>query len=132
MYQWSTVMNGSSSDGAQGICPTGWHVPSDADWFLLESYIDPSMTDPSYIGWSNTTIGDELYLGGSYGFDWITGGFSYGGDGCTYAYDRILYWSSSNYSSIEAVSRLFNTAEAGSNRDMRDKNYGFYIRCLKD
>jgi uncharacterized protein (TIGR02145 family) len=132
MYEWSVVMNGSDIDGAQGICPTGWHVPSDADWFVLESTIDSSMTDPDYIGWSSTTIGEDLYLGGSYGFDWITGGFSYGGDGCSYDYDRILYWSSSDHSATEAVSRLFNTAYSGSNRDVREKGFGFYVRCLQD
>jgi uncharacterized protein (TIGR02145 family) len=132
MYEWSAVMNGSSTDGAQGICPNGWHVPSDADWFLLESYIDPNMTDPNYIGWSSTTIGDQLYLGGPYGFDWTTGGFSYGGNRCDYNYDRIGYWNSSNYSSTNAVSRFFNTAYSGSNRDMREKGFGLYIRCLKD
>jgi uncharacterized protein (TIGR02145 family) len=133
MYEWSAVMNGSSTDGAQGICPNGWHVPSDADWFRLEAYIDPSMTDPTYIGWNSTAIGDQLYyLDLTYGFDWTTGGFSYGGDACSYNYDRILYWSSSDYSSTEAISRLFNTAFSGSNRDARLKSSGFYIRCLKD
>jgi uncharacterized protein (TIGR02145 family) len=132
MYDWSAVMNGSSTDGAQGICPNGWHVPSDADWFVLESYIDPSMTDPNYIGWSSTTIADQLYLGGSYGFDWITGGFSYGGDRCDYNYDRIGYWTSSNYSAADAISRFFNTAISGINRDLRGKGFGFYVRCLKD
>jgi len=132
MYDWWTAMNGSSTAGAQGICPNGWHVPSDADWFVLEGHIDPSMTDPNYIGWSSTTIGDQLYLGGSYGFDWITGGFSYGGDDCSHNDDRILYWSSSDDSFTDAISRLFNTAFPGSNRDIRGKIYGYYVRCLKD
>jgi uncharacterized protein (TIGR02145 family) len=132
MYEWSTVMNGSSADGAQGICPDGWHVPSDADWFDLESYVDSSLTNANYIGWSSTTIGDDLYLGGSTGFDWTTGGFSSNGGGCNYDYDRIGYWTSSNNSSTDAVSRFFNTGLSGSNRDMRSKNYGFYIRCLRD
>ena len=132
MYEWSTVMNGSTTEGTQGICPDGWHVPSDADWFELESYIDPNLSNSSYVGWSSTTIGDQLYLGGAYGFDWITGGFCYGGNGCNYDYDRIGYWVSSDYSSTEAVSRFFNTGVSGSNRDYRDKGYGFYVRCLRD
>ena len=132
MYEWSVAMNGSGTEGTQGICPTGWHLPSDSDWFLLEKYIDSSMTDPEYIGWSSTTIGDELSVGGSYGFDWTTGGFSYGGDGCNYDFDRILYWTSSDYSATDAVSRLFNTAFSGINRDMRGKDLGYYVRCLKD
>jgi uncharacterized protein (TIGR02145 family) len=132
MYEWSTVMNGSTTDGTQGICPDGWHVPSDADWFVLESYVDPSLTNANYIGWSNTTIGDDLYSGGSTGFDWTTGGFSGASNSCNYDYDRIGYWTSSNYSSTDAVSRFFNTALSGSNRDMRSKTYAFYIRCLRD
>jgi uncharacterized protein (TIGR02145 family) len=132
MYEWSVVMNGSSTDATQGICPAGWHVPSDSDWFALESYIDTSMTNPNYIGWSNNTIADQLYIGGSSGFDWITGGFSYGGNSCDYNYDRVGYWTSTDYSSTDAVSRFFNTAISGINRDLRLKSYGFYIRCIQD
>ena len=132
MYDWSTVMNGSTAEGTQGICPNGWHVPSDADWFALESYVDSSLSDPGYIGWNTTTIGDDLSTSGTYGFDWTTGGYGSGGNGCIYDYDRILYWTSTSYSSTEAVSRLFNTAYAGSNRDLRLKAFGFYVRCLKD
>ena len=37
LYNWPAVMNGSLSSsanpsGVQGICPDGWHVPSDAEW----------------------------------------------------------------------------------------------------
>jgi hypothetical protein len=35
LYQWSAAMNGSTTAGAQGICPTGWHVPTDAEWKTL-------------------------------------------------------------------------------------------------
>ncbi|HCH63728.1 MAG TPA: hypothetical protein DFR83_13055 [Deltaproteobacteria bacterium] len=132
MYDWSTVMNGSTTEGTQGICPTGWHVPSDADWFALESHLDASLTDPSYVGWNSTQIGDDLSTSGPYGFDWLTGGFGSSGNGCNYDYDRILYWTSTDHTSTEAVSRLFNTAYTGSNRDYRLKAFGFYVRCLKD
>jgi uncharacterized protein (TIGR02145 family) len=132
MYSWSAVMNGSTTEGTQGICPDGWHVPSNLDWFELESYLDPSMTNPTYTGWSSTTIADVLYTGGPYGFDWTTGGFSYGGNSCSYNYDRIGYWTSSDYSSSEAISRFFNTGISGINRDPRIKTFGFYVRCVED
>ncbi len=132
MYDWSTVMNGSTAEGTQGICPTGWHLPSDADWFTLESYLDASLTDPTYVGWNYTNIGDDLSTSGPYGFDWLTGGFGTSGNGCNYDYDRVLYWTSTDHSATEAVSRLFNTAFTGSNRDYRLKGFGFYVRCLKD
>ena len=132
MYSWAEVMNGSTTDGAQGICPDGWHVPSNDDWFTLESFLDPTMTDPSYTGWSSTTIADDLYIGGPWGFDWITAGFSYGGDGCSYNFDRVGYWTSSDHSSADAISRFFNTGISGINRDPRTKTFGFYVRCVLD
>ncbi len=44
LYIWHTVMNGQSSSssnpsGVQGICPTGWYVPSDAEWTELVNYV---------------------------------------------------------------------------------------------
>ena len=45
LYNWAAVMNGSSfsesnPSGVQGICPTGWHVPSDAEWHQLGDYVN--------------------------------------------------------------------------------------------
>ncbi|MBO4482086.1 MAG: hypothetical protein J5719_05990, partial [Bacteroidales bacterium] len=44
LYNWKAVMRNSSSSsanpsGVQGICPTGWHVPSDAEWTQLTDYV---------------------------------------------------------------------------------------------
>ena len=44
LYNWAAVMHGASSSsavpsGVQGICPTGWHVPSDAEWTELTTYL---------------------------------------------------------------------------------------------
>lgn len=38
LYQWSAAMNGSTTAGAQGICPVGWHLPTSAEYNSLESY----------------------------------------------------------------------------------------------
>jgi uncharacterized protein (TIGR02145 family) len=35
LYTWDTAMNGSTEEGAPGICPEGWHVPGDAEWTVL-------------------------------------------------------------------------------------------------
>jgi uncharacterized protein (TIGR02145 family) len=44
LYNWSAAMAGSSSSSAnpsdvQGVCPAGWHVPSDAEWTQLVDYV---------------------------------------------------------------------------------------------
>jgi len=39
LYTWDTAMNGSTEEGAPGICPAGWHVPSDAEWTALLDFL---------------------------------------------------------------------------------------------
>ena len=48
LYTWAAVMNsaGASNNnpsGIQGICPTGWHVPSHQEWCELENYLEPGI-----------------------------------------------------------------------------------------
>lgn len=40
LYNWETVMNGEKKEGVQGICPDGWHVPSDHEWTVLAKHLD--------------------------------------------------------------------------------------------
>lgn len=45
VYNWAAVMHGAdptskNPSGVQGICPSGWHVPSDAEWSQLINYVD--------------------------------------------------------------------------------------------
>lgn len=56
LYNWDAVMNGESSSnsnpsGVQGICPDGWHVPSDAEWMELEMTL--GMTEVEADGLNN-------------------------------------------------------------------------------
>ena len=44
LYNWSAAMAGSASSvtnpsGVQGVCPIGWHLPSDAEWIVLTDYL---------------------------------------------------------------------------------------------
>jgi len=68
LYQWSAIMNSSITEGAQGICPSGWHIPKDAEWMILEEYLDLcSGTDTGCSGATGlrgTTEGDELKKSG--------------------------------------------------------------------
>ena len=75
LYTWHTVMNGQSSSsinpsGVQGICPTGWYVPSHHEWTQLEQYICNALGnsncgtkfpyDHSTSGWRGTNEGNAL------------------------------------------------------------------------
>lgn len=39
LYQWSEMMQYSTTPGIQGICPNGWHIPVDSDYTILQSYL---------------------------------------------------------------------------------------------
>ncbi|MDP2268940.1 MAG: FISUMP domain-containing protein, partial [Deltaproteobacteria bacterium] len=50
LYNWPAAMNGASginsaSSSVQGSCPSGWHVPSDAEWMVLEKTLGMSEAD---------------------------------------------------------------------------------------
>lgn len=70
LYTWDEVMNGASSSssspsGVQGICPSGWHVPSFEEWKAMQDSVDMS----------NTVLATRLKAGGG----WDAG--YYGGNG---------------------------------------------------
>jgi len=40
LYTWNEAMNDSVNEGVQGICPDGWHLPSDAEWTKLTKHLN--------------------------------------------------------------------------------------------
>jgi uncharacterized protein (TIGR02145 family)/prepilin-type N-terminal cleavage/methylation domain-containing protein len=135
VYQWSAAMHGSITAGAQGICPTGWHIPTDTEWkTLVESQATAGCE--SSTGWQCSPAGSHLsnYTlnhDNSSGFSGIlagsrltTGGF----------YARLSYafvWSSVE-SGGNAWIRDLSSDYATVDRTTGNKAYGFSVRCLKD
>jgi uncharacterized protein (TIGR02145 family) len=39
MYEWNEAMQYDTTEGAQGICPDGWHIPTDAEWTTLTTFL---------------------------------------------------------------------------------------------
>ena len=135
MYQWNTAMNGAAAtitgSGPQGICPSGWQVPTDdgtisSGWGKLFSYVD---TLPGCTG----ATGACLKIGGTTGFNapfagnrntagtYISRGtwfnFWSASDGTigTKSWNRRLYYTNSPLSRVEDW-----------------KLSGFSVRCLKN
>lgn len=72
LYTWDEAMQGTTVEGAQGICPTGWHIPTDAEWFTLENYLkgDSNTCDKDRTAWFDCApAGTRLRSGGSSGFE---------------------------------------------------------------
>lgn len=41
LYTWPQAMCGAQAESAQGICPSGWHIPSDPEFVTLVNYLGP-------------------------------------------------------------------------------------------
>lgn len=83
LYTWSEAMQYSTNEGAQGICPDGWHIPTNIEAYTMENYLDSTVNDPSasiFVNMQGTDIGLQLRPGGSSGFEMnYTGGRYSGG-----------------------------------------------------
>jgi len=126
LYDWQTAL---------GACPSGWHLPSDAEWTALtdflggESIAGGKMKEAGTAHWSSPNTGAT----NSSGFTALPGGYrpNTGGsfNGLTlYAY----FWSSTENSSTHAWSRYlyYDTEDVG--RNYVTKPYGFSARCLQN
>ncbi|MCK4747708.1 MAG: hypothetical protein KAT15_11750, partial [Bacteroidales bacterium] len=65
LYTWAAAMNGDTSSylnpsGVQGVCPSGWHLPSDIEWKQLEMYLGMSQEDADLDSWRGTDEGGKL------------------------------------------------------------------------
>jgi uncharacterized protein (TIGR02145 family) len=146
LYQWDEMMAYTSTPGVQGICPPGWHIPTDDEWKVLEGTVDSQygVDDPVWnmSGWRGFDAGKNLkstsgwISGGNgtnlYGFGALPGGSLYS-DGLFYYLDSHGRWWSSNEGSVSgAWRRSLDHDKDVSYRSNFAKSYGRSVRCLKD
>jgi uncharacterized protein (TIGR02145 family) len=79
LYQWDELMQYVTTQGAKGLCPDGWHIPTDAEWTTLTTYPGGESVAggkmKSTSGWYNNGNGSN-----SSGFTALPGGRSYDDD----------------------------------------------------
>ena len=157
LYNWAAVMQGASSSssnpsGGQGICPTGWHVPSDAEWTQLTDYVSSqsqyvcSNTNiyiakalASTTGWNsnNTTcaIGNIPSDNNVTGFGAMPAGLcSYQSSGTVSSFygSYADFWSATESSGRTAQDLCLSWNYATVMRDTSDKRSGYSVRCVRD
>jgi uncharacterized protein (TIGR02145 family) len=134
LYQWDEAMQYTNTEGAQGICPTGSHIPSDNDWKILEIQLGMTQAQADLDStWARgTDQGTKLKSGGTSGLNMpITGYRMTGGS----FFDLSLYaylWSSSRSTSTTAWIRVLDSGSGTVNRgaDGINNGYGFSVRCI--
>lgn len=127
------LYNAFAAADPRGVCPTGWHVPTDTEWSSLESALGGSLTAgfamKSTSGWASAGNGTN-----SSGFNALPAGFRRE----TGAYDGLLshayWWSSTSVplNSANAYHRRVSFNAQNLFRDNSDKRQGYSIRCLRD
>lgn len=132
LYQWSAAMNAATEERAQGVCPTGWHIPSDCEWMFLENSLGMTTAEQVKTGSrSSGTVGAKLKQGGTSGFaGLLSGGGSYAPAFSvrgTYGY----FWSSS-FSASTSFCRVLYSGTSNVSRDTNLRANSFSVRCLKD
>jgi len=137
LYQWDEAMQYSTTEGARGICPAGWHIPTHDEFTMLERAVCTSSTcdrdfpyDTTSIGYSGTDENTKLTPNGISGFEGNASGkislvpLSRGEEG--------FFWSSSQ-SGDEAWYRFLEVLpKSYIKRSTENKFYAFSVRCLKD
>jgi uncharacterized protein (TIGR02145 family) len=128
-YQWNEAMQYVTTQGAKGICPTGWHIPTYAEFQALQTTVSNNGNSLKAIG-QGTGGGAGTNTSGFSAL--LTGFRSYGGNFFSLGY-HAYFWSSTEYTATVNAYYL-NLNEAGSNitRYYTTKEAGFSVRCVKD
>ncbi|PIZ95537.1 MAG: hypothetical protein COX80_04140 [Candidatus Magasanikbacteria bacterium CG_4_10_14_0_2_um_filter_33_14] len=121
---------------SQGICPAGWHIPTDDEIKTLEVYLGMCTGSGAgcvdAIGYRGTDQGTQLKSGGTSGFNIILSGLRNIDGSFLLQNTRGYLWSASEGSASYGWYRFFDASEARVNNSNYTKTYGFPVRCLKD
>jgi len=147
LYYWDEMMQYSFQQGAQGICPPSWHVPTDEDWKVLEGAadseygigspecdmewesrgLDAGTNLRSSTGWSGGNNGSNLYgfaalAAGSYLSYWLfdkVGQYSH-------------LWTSTKDDPEYAKYRYLDYTDPGIYRRHSGLDYEISVRCVRN
>lgn len=127
LYNWYAVESGK-------LCPTGWHVPTDAEWITLTDFLG-----------GETVAGGKLKEAGTAHWNspntdaTNTSGFTALPGGClsyTLTYDNMrnfgYWWTSTAYNSVVVYYRSLYSTRGSINKSYYSKQVGFSVRCIKD
>jgi len=142
LYDWATVMNlpsgcnrGSCSSliytKHQGICPSGWHIPTYEEWRTLVSFVE---YDKMCRSCSNKYLKTSEWGGlDTYGFSALPGGLGYTNGNFSGVGNSGYWWTASeNIRNGALFWYMVYNDEYGSMGKIDYRSYLFSVRCLQD
>jgi len=133
LYPWYAAMNNSAIEKSQGICPSGWHIPSDEEFKILEMFLGMTRAEADMENtWRGDSVGTRLIVGGSSGYDAkLCGRRSTGG-----AYSLLgifeYMWTSTEYGDYAWRRCLDINSDLCGRWNTFPKSYAFSVRCIKN
>ena len=134
LYQWDEMMQYTTTQGVQGICPDGWHLPTDYEWTILINFLGGTgiaggkmkEADTTHWWYPNTGATNE------YGFTALPSGYRYPGGDFGFLCCECIFWSSVESTNISATGPGLHYHCNGIVWYYVKKQDGFSVRCLKD
>jgi uncharacterized protein (TIGR02145 family) len=138
LYNWPAVMT-------EGICPSGWHIPSDGEWQTMEISLGMSESEAAQIGWRGSPVGDYMKSTSGWnssgngsntsGFNGLPGGCNLDGISGFTGFNNVgssgYWWSASEYGSNSWFRELYFSL-GQVHRTTNNRNLGFSARCVRD
>jgi len=134
LYQWDEMMQYTETEGTQGICSIGWHIPTDAEQNTLDQYLtaEGCTCDADRSGdWDCAPAGTALKELGSSDFEALLSGYRYTNSNYDGRGTHTYLWSST-VGTTGAWVRYLSSSESSVYRFDHNKANGFSVRCLKD
>lgn len=138
LYNWPAAMNEAASitdnpGSVQGVCPSGWHLPSDAEWLQMTNYVDTSfaggkLKEKGTTHWNRPNTGATNKTG----FTARAGGYRKEDGSFVSMGEDSDFWSATEYNTSYAWFRNIHFNESDVGRNNFNKEIGFSIRCVKD
>jgi uncharacterized protein (TIGR02145 family) len=133
LYNWYTVADN------RNVCPSGWHIPTDAEWTVLTNYLGGAVVAGGKLKSTRTTpdISPRWDLPNTgatnqSGFSGFPGGYREYDGAFNNNGQEGAWWGSTQGSSIGAYGRVLNFDNENTDRGNYFMKDGFSVRCLKD
>ncbi len=153
LYTWSAAMDSaakfsetgkncgdgvtcSASEAVRGVCPEGWHLPSDEEWDALKTHVANSLfagaTDSvgyalkSTSGWKSGNGSD------AFGFGALPAGIRNGVGNFLDVFNTANFWSTLASGANYAYSRAVYVGSSNMSTNMAPKKMSYSVRCVKD
>ena len=143
LYKWAASVGKSESECGygnecslpsgiiQGVCPSGWHLPSKTEWETLFTTVGGNSTAGKVLksasGWNNSGNGTDAFE-----FTVLPAGGRYGSGNYSNEGRSAIFWSSTEFKDKDAYNVTLFDDGGAPYLSYAEKRYGYSVRCIQD